>query len=63
MPIIYLEHPVYGHKVAISDQEAEYDEQNGWQRYTPGETAVNELVLTPRRRRKEMPDGYSRGTD
>jgi hypothetical protein len=60
MPIIYLEHPVYGQKVAISDQEAEYDEQNGWRRYTPGEPeVVNELLEPRRRRRKELADGYS----
>jgi hypothetical protein len=33
MPIIYLKHPVHGHKVAIMDEEAEFDEQNGWERY------------------------------
>lgn len=61
--IIYLEHPVHGNKVAISDLEAAYDEQNGWQRYTPGETvAVNELAPR-RRRRKELADGDRWGTD
>jgi hypothetical protein len=53
MPIIYLEHPQHGTKVAIAEQEAEYDEQNGWTRYTPGEPKpepVNEL--RPRRRRE-----------
>jgi hypothetical protein len=34
MPIIYLEHPDHGHKVATMEQEAENDEQNGWTRYT-----------------------------
>lgn len=33
MPIIYLKHPVHGHKVAIMDEEAEFDEHNGWERY------------------------------
>ncbi len=32
---IYLTHPVHGAKVAISDAEAEYDEQSGWTRYNP----------------------------
>ena len=53
MPIIYLRHPRHGEKDAISDLEAEYDEQNGWSRYTPGESQsepVNEL--RPRRRRE-----------
>jgi hypothetical protein len=30
---IYLSHPVHGTKVACSDMEAEFDEQNGWERY------------------------------
>ena len=33
--VIYLIHPVHGAKVAISDQEAIYDESNGWMRYDP----------------------------
>ena len=32
---IYLKHPIHGTKVAISDAEAEYDEQNGWTMYNP----------------------------
>lgn len=58
MPIIYLKHPVHGAKVANLEQEAEFDEQNGWTRYTPGEPQptvpsppVNEL--RPRRRREQ----------
>jgi hypothetical protein len=34
MPTIYLEHPVHGTKVATLDIEADFDEQNGWKRYT-----------------------------
>lgn len=34
MPIIYLKHPIHGNKIATMDAEAEYDEQNGWVRYT-----------------------------
>jgi hypothetical protein len=33
MAVIYLKHPVHGHKVACSDMEADFDEQNGWERY------------------------------
>lgn len=57
MPIIYLRHPVHGDKVAIAEQEAEFDEQNGWTRYTLDEPQptvsppVNEL--RPRRRREQ----------
>jgi hypothetical protein len=51
---------MFGEKVAVSDLEAEHDEQNGWQRYTLGEPeAVNELLEPRRRRRKELADGYS----
>jgi hypothetical protein len=34
MPLIYLQHPDHGSKVATMEQEAENDEQNGWTRYT-----------------------------
>jgi hypothetical protein len=33
MPNIYLSHPIHGQKVATCDMEAEFDEQNGWERY------------------------------
>jgi hypothetical protein len=59
VPIIYLKHPRHGEKIASSEMEAEYDEQNGWQRYTLDEpdepadepVAVNHML--GRRRRKE----------
>jgi len=61
MPIIYLRHPRHGEKVAISDLEAEYDEQNGWTRYTLGDEAVDSAQLNQLarrgRRRKETVDG------
>jgi len=61
MPIIYLRHPRHGEKVAISDMEAEYDEQNGWTRYTLGDEAVDSAQLNQLarrgRRRKETVDG------
>mgnify|MGYP003334992329 CR=1 FL=1 len=34
MSVIYLRHPTHGTKVATSSLEAEYDEGNGWERYT-----------------------------
>lgn len=37
MAVIYLQHFLHGNKVAISEDEATYDERNGWRRYTPGE--------------------------
>jgi hypothetical protein len=60
MPLIYLEHPRHGQKIATMEAEAEYDEQNGWQRYTPGKPdEPGDDVVVPmnhmlgRRRRKE----------
>ena len=38
MPVIYLEHPRHGVKVATLDLEAQQDEENGWSRIAaPGE--------------------------
>ncbi|HUW99862.1 MAG TPA: hypothetical protein VMY35_02705 [Phycisphaerae bacterium] len=63
MPEIYLRHPDHGVKIASLEQEAEYDEQNGWNRYTPGEEAEDEpappVNVLARRRRREVHDGYS----
>ena len=33
MSVIYMVHPVHGAKVAISENEAIYDEMHGWKRY------------------------------
>jgi hypothetical protein len=69
MPLIYLQHPDHGSKVATMELEAENDEQNGWTRYTidtPTETVevveeqlepvVEEVVntLKPKTRRKSV---------
>jgi hypothetical protein len=35
MAAIYLQHPRHGAKVAISEDEAVYDETEGWTRYDP----------------------------
>ena len=67
MPVIYLKHPVHGAKVATMELEAEHDERNGWERYTPGvEEGPDEAPAPPvnalgRRRRKEVYDGYHSG--
>lgn len=54
---IYLRHPEHGTKVAISELEAEADENNGWKRYDPDTPPpvdqVNELGVKRRRRIKE----------
>lgn len=58
--IIYLRHPKYGTKVAISRSEASEDMQWGWEEYDPEQAeelvevedeAVNNLPV--KRRRKE----------
>lgn len=43
---IYLRHPVHGTKVATMEQEAEYDEQNGWVRYTHDTPSVSVEIET-----------------
>jgi hypothetical protein len=53
---IYLKHPTHGTKVAISEQEAEYDEREGWKRFdidnrdVIADAAPNELDIRRRRR-------------
>ena len=44
MPLIYLQHPDHGSKVATMEQEAEYDEQNGWVRYTHDTPSISQEV-------------------
>jgi len=56
MAVIYMSHPVHGAKVSIMEEEAVFDEQNGWTRYTldtPIEAApvVNTLEVKRRRGR------------
>lgn len=53
---IYLRHAVHGTKVANMDLEAEFDEQNGWERYNPDTPSAPEVAapvneLEPKRRR------------
>jgi hypothetical protein len=56
VPLIYLEHPRHGQKIATMEAEAEY---NGWRRYTPdepdepGNDAAPMNHMLGRRRRKE----------
>ena len=45
MPLIYLKHPDHGTKVATMEQEAEFDEQNGWVRYTIDTPSISEEVV------------------
>lgn len=42
--VIYLQHPIHGNKVAVSDIEANYDEKHGWERIDKeAENAINSL--------------------
>ncbi len=57
---IYLRHDVHGTKVANMDLEAEFDEQNGWERYNPDTPSAPEAAapvneLEPKRRRSRPP--------
>ena len=45
MAVIYLSHPVHGHKVACSSIEADYDEMHGWARYSLEEQDDPELEI------------------
>jgi hypothetical protein len=62
MSVIYLVHPSHGAKVAISDEEANYDAMSGWQRYDVDtstvladddgdDESVNEMAAPKRRGR------------
>jgi len=58
--LIYLQHPVHGTKVATMELEAEFDEQNGWERYNPDTPSAPEAAapvneLEPKRRRSRTP--------
>lgn len=60
MAVIYLQHPQYGTKVAISDSEADYDERNGWARYNTDElevAVVNELEVKRKYTRRAVAEG------
>jgi hypothetical protein len=53
MAVIYLVHDVHGAKVAISEEEAIYDEDFGWERYNPDapvKAVVNEMPVAKSRR-------------
>ena len=60
---IYLKHPVFGPKVAISSLEADYDEKNGWTRYNPDtpapapEVDVNALEVKRKYTRRAVTEG------
>lgn len=54
MPNIYLRHPVFGAKVAISETEALSDMENGWEEFDP--TVSEEPKRKGRRKLSDMPN-------
>jgi hypothetical protein len=68
MAVIYLRHPIHGAKVATLDMEADFDERNGWERYTPGQVddddepaPVANTLAARTRRRREVADVHHSG--
>ncbi|WP_353209802.1 hypothetical protein [Sphingorhabdus sp.] len=56
MAVIYLVHDVHGAKVAISEEEAIYDEDFGWERYNPDvpvKASINEMPVAKSRRKAQ----------
>ena len=56
MAAIYLVHEVHGAKVAISEEEAIYDEDFGWERYNPDvpvKASINEMPVAKSRRKAQ----------
>jgi hypothetical protein len=47
MAVIYMSHPVHGAKVAIMEEEAIFDEKNGWTRYTLDTPSESEDAAPP----------------
>lgn len=65
--MIYLRHPTHGTKVAISEEEAIFDESHGWVRYDPATgvtpAAQNEFVARRRGRRPQNEGQPADGDD
>jgi len=59
--VIYLSHPVHGTKVAISEVEAEADENNGWSRYNPDTPTEAAPAPEPVVRRRGRPPKTAEG--
>ena len=54
MSVIYMVHEKHGAKVAISEEEAQFDEEYGWERYYPDApvaASANEMSARNSRRR------------
>lgn len=55
MSVIYLKHSEHGEKVAISEQEAAWDESKGWKRFDPTvkPEAAPEVVIVAEEKQEE----------
>lgn len=58
--MIYLQHEIHGRKIAYIEMEAEFDEKNGWVRYTL-DTPVEAAPLEVKRRRSRSPEVVEQG--
>jgi hypothetical protein len=58
--MIYLQHEIHGKKIAYMELEAEFDEKNGWVRYTL-DTPVEAAPLEVKRRRSRSPEVVEQG--
>ncbi len=56
--VIYLTHPKHGSKVATSEQEATYDESNGWSRNVT--QATGEVLKDREELTKQYVDKFGR---
>ena len=57
---IYLQHEIHGRKIAYMEMEAEFDEKNGWVRYTL-DTPAEAAPLEVKRRRSRSPEVVEQG--
>ena len=53
--MIYLQHELHGRKIAYMEMEAEFDEKNGWTRYTLDTPIVEEAASQEVKRRRGRP--------
>jgi hypothetical protein len=60
MSTIYMSHPVHGRKIAYMEMEAEFDEKNGWTRYTLNTPVIEEAASVANELEVKRPRGRPR---
>jgi len=55
MPLIYLQHPQHGVKIATLELEAEHDEQHGWERFDPDTPSVKQAAPVEQEVTNQLP--------